>query len=99
MRRLAIATAASLVLTAIAFAGVVTSEIDDFDDGTTEGWVHPVPTGLVVNIADGGPAGAGDNFLQVTSTGTTGPGSRMAVVNERSGQETTRRSDQQSRSR
>jgi hypothetical protein len=62
-------------------AGVGAGEIDDFEDGTTEGWQQPASS-LVVNQPDGGPGGVGDNYLEVTSTGTTGPGSRLVVVNE-----------------
>lgn len=60
---------------------------DTFEDGTTQGWtvavgpvggVHPAPP---ANIADGGPAGAGDNYLQLTSVGGAGAGSRLAAIN------------------
>jgi hypothetical protein len=34
-----------------------------------------------VNVPTGGPAGAGDAFLQQTSLGGVGPGSRLAVFN------------------
>ena len=59
---------------------------DNFEDGTTQGWVanllnmgvHPAPP---ENVATGGPSGAGDNFLQVTALGGVGNGSRLSVIN------------------
>jgi hypothetical protein len=58
-------------------------QIDDFQDGTTAGWgvgvVSPVPP---VNVASGGPDGAGDAYLELTSLGGGGPGSRLAVDND-----------------
>jgi PEP-CTERM motif-containing protein len=58
---------------------------DTFEDGTTQNWIvgllgapHPVPP---VNVPTGGPAGAGDGFLQLTAIGGGGAGSRLAVVN------------------
>ncbi|MCH9648915.1 MAG: hypothetical protein K0U98_11805 [Deltaproteobacteria bacterium] len=58
------------------------TEMDDFQDGTTAGWMLPSATGNPTNIPDGGPEGTGDRYLQVISTGTGGPGSRVGVVNE-----------------
>ncbi len=59
------------------------TENDNFEDGTTMGWqeggASPNPP---INVADGGPAGAGDNFLQNVSTGTGGAGSRMVMFNQ-----------------
>jgi len=56
--------------------------IDNFEDGTTQGWFvpgpHPAPP---TNISTGGPAGAGDNYLRVTALGGDGPGSRLSVQN------------------
>jgi MYXO-CTERM domain-containing protein len=59
--------------------------VEDFEDGTTAGWVvgllgaqHPAPP---VNVPDGGPDGVGDNYLQLTSIGGGGAGSRLAVIN------------------
>lgn len=60
-------------------------QIDDFEDGTTANWVvgvtggvHPAPP---QNVPDGGPAGAGDSYLRLTSFGGLGSGSRLTVVN------------------
>jgi len=59
--------------------------VDDFEDGTTAGWVvgllgavHPAPP---ANVADGGPDGDGDNYLLLTSLGGGGAGSRLAAIN------------------
>jgi hypothetical protein len=45
-------------------AAVTPSLIDDFEDGTTKGWSGSVTS----NVADAGPAGAGDNALLVSSS-------------------------------
>jgi len=60
-------------------------QADTFEDGTTQGWVvsllgnpHPAPP---VNVPTGGPAGADDNWLQLTSIGGGGAGSRLVAIN------------------
>jgi hypothetical protein len=55
---------------------------DDFQDGTTQGWQTgaPNPNPPVV-VADGGPEGAGDAYLLLTSSGSTGAGGRLIVYN------------------
>ena len=65
---------------ATGFAQVVLGQVDDFQNGTTMSWTNgfvPDP----VNVATGGPAGAGDRYLQVSS-GTFGGGSRSIVFNQ-----------------
>jgi hypothetical protein len=49
---------------------VTVGQVDTFEDGTTQGWVagvlgavHPVPPANAL----GGPAGANDNYLLLTS--------------------------------
>ncbi|HET8548321.1 MAG TPA: hypothetical protein VFL57_09970 [Bryobacteraceae bacterium] len=77
---------ASLALTAQMVQAVTIGQIDTFEDGTTQNWVvnllgmgtHPAPP---VNQPNGGPGGAGDNFLLLTSFGGTGAGSRMSAIN------------------
>lgn len=72
-----------LLLTA-STAWAVPVGIDDFEDGTTEGWevgnpgAHPAPP---VNVSTGGPAGADDAYLQLQALGGSGPGSRLSVLN------------------
>jgi hypothetical protein len=57
-------------------------QVDTFQNGTTQGWeeggVSPNPP---TNIATGGPAGAGDRYLQNISSGGSGAGSRMVMFN------------------
>lgn len=58
---------------------VVLGQIDNFQDGTTQGWANgavPDP----VNIPNGGPLGAGDNFLQITADGS-GSGGKLTAFN------------------
>ncbi len=57
-------------------------QIDDFQDGTTQQWANGGVPGAppVLNIATGGPGGAGDRFMQISSTGS-GAGSRLTVFN------------------
>jgi hypothetical protein len=56
--------------------------IDTFEDATTMGWgvpgPHPAPP---TNIATGGPAGADDNYLQLTAFGGSASGSRLSALN------------------
>jgi hypothetical protein len=62
---------------------VTLGQIDDFEDGTTQNWSvgfpHPAPP---QNIPGGGPGGADDSWMLLTSTGGDGPGSRLAVMND-----------------
>ena len=78
---------AALVASIVALPGLASAiplMPDTFEDGTTMGWfvpgVSPFPP---VNIADGGPAGAGDAYLELTATGDSGlPGGRLSVLND-----------------
>jgi len=79
--------ATGLALARPAFA-VVLGQTDTFEDGTTSNWIinasgfgTPPVGALPVNVATGGPAGANDNFLQLTSLGGSGAGSRLTVNN------------------
>ena len=62
---------------------ITVGQIDDFETGTTMGWREgsqsPNPP---VNVADGGPVGAGDNYLQNESSGVGQAGSRQAMFND-----------------
>lgn len=67
------AFAAATLLAAPAHATVTLGHVDDFQDGTTQSWAGgSAPT----NIPTGGPAGAGDQYLQLSSTGTKPIGSK-----------------------
>ena len=66
-------------------ASPIVGQIDDFQDGTTMGWAvaalgspNPAPP---VNVPNGGPGGAGDAYLQLTSLGGVGPASRLVAFN------------------
>lgn len=68
-------------------SAVTLGQVDDFEDGTTQGWVvalqgaNPPAATLPTNIGTGGPAGANDNFLQLTSLGNYGPGGKLIAIN------------------
>jgi hypothetical protein len=78
----ALAYACLLLLPATA-AAITAGQLDDFQDGTTQGWgsgsLNPNPP---VNVADGGPAGTGDAYLQVTSSGNFGAGGKLITFNQ-----------------
>ena len=59
-------------------AQVVGGQIDNFEDGTTQGWSDTSDTGFE-NISTGGPDGVDDNYLKDTATGTNGAGSRLVI--------------------
>ncbi len=77
MKRLVGALAATCAALS-ASAQIVSGQIDDFQDGTIMGWTGGTgPT----NVPDGGPMGAGDRFMRLTSAGASGPGSRLGAFN------------------
>ncbi|MGB5473702.1 MAG: hypothetical protein WBQ78_09520 [Gammaproteobacteria bacterium] len=81
----AIAMLISLLLLKSGAAGANSvGQIDTFEDGTLQGWqmgVSTVTTSHMTNIAAGGPAGAGDNFLQVVADGANVQGGRLTFFN------------------
>jgi len=61
---------------------IVANQQDDFEDGTTQGWISGVPNpNPPANIPNGGPTGVGDNYLQITSNGQSGPGGKPVSFN------------------
>ena len=55
---------------------------DNFQDGTTQGWIEGVPSpNEPVNVASGGPSGSVDSYLRNVSTGGGGSGSAMVMFN------------------
>ncbi len=54
---------------------------DTFQDGTPQNWTNGVGAPDPLNIATGGPAGAGDRYLQISSTGIGSAGSRPIIFN------------------
>ena len=87
-RLLVASSLAAVSLGAVLPAGaqVTPGQRDDFEDGTTQGWLvgllgapHPAPP---VNVPTGGPAGANDSYLRLTAVGgAEGPGSKLSVLN------------------
>lgn len=57
------------------------AQIDDFQDGTTQGWITGGPNPNPPFNDDGGPLGAGDLFLRLSANGVGGAGSKLAVFN------------------
>jgi hypothetical protein len=87
-RLVAATTLVVLTLTTTANAAPILGQVDDFEDGTTEGWIinllglgAPPPATIPTNIPTGGPAGADDNYLQLTSLGTLTAGGRLTAMN------------------
>jgi hypothetical protein len=61
---------------------VTFGQLDDFQDGSTMGWQQGFnATQPTANIADGGPVGAGDHYLNNVSTGGFGASSRQVMFN------------------
>ncbi len=78
MNRAFAATFAMTALAVSAHAQIVYGQTDDFQDGTLMNWQGG---DTMTNISTGGPTGAGDRFLQITSTGGIGAGGRLATYN------------------
>ncbi len=59
---------------------ITAGQIDTFQDGTTDDWTNGGLAPPITNISDGGPAGAGDHYIQVTADGS-GAGGRLTTFN------------------
>lgn len=65
---------------------VTFGQIDTFQDGTLQGWTTGSGPGggggssPTISL-NGGPAGAGDAYMQMTATGSQGPGGRLVAIN------------------
>lgn len=68
-----------LAFASLGSAQVVLGQVDDFQDGSLQGWAGGDAR---VNVSTGGPAGAGDRYLRIDSTGGSGGGSRLATFND-----------------
>jgi hypothetical protein len=79
---IAIIVAVGLLICADSAQAIVVGQIDNFEDETLQNWANGGAFGVppVVNVNTGGPAGANDNFMQVTADGS-GPGSFLTVFN------------------
>jgi hypothetical protein len=60
--------------------GVTVGQLDDFEAGNVLNWGNGGPAPDPQNLADGGPLGAGDNFLRVTSDGS-GAAGKLTIFN------------------
>lgn len=57
-------------------------QIDDFEDGTTQGWTKGASSqSPPSNQPSGGPSGENDNFLRNTSSGGAGSDNRQVIFN------------------
>jgi hypothetical protein len=82
----ALVAAASTISSTAQAQNIAVGNQNTFSGGTTEGWLinllgfgGAVPQPQV--IPTGGPGGAGDAYLQLTSRGGGGPGSRLVALN------------------
>src|SRR4051812_19214334 len=68
---------------AAAAQAVEFGKTDTFSDGTTMGWMQGSNASVPAsNIATGGPAGAGDSYLENQSTGGGGASSKQVFFNQ-----------------
>ncbi|WP_337176673.1 PEP-CTERM sorting domain-containing protein [Paludisphaera sp.] len=84
----ALVACACLLLPSPASADPIVGQVDDFEDGTTQGWLinllgmgSPPAEALPINVPTGGPGGADDHYLRLTSLGVTGAGGRLVALN------------------
>jgi hypothetical protein len=71
-----------LLLSASHALAVEAGKVDDFEDGTTQGWAKGGSTqSPPSNVATGGPSGENDNFLRNESFGGAGTDSRQVIFN------------------
>jgi len=63
-------------------SGVAVQQVDDFEDGTTQGWqsgsANPNPP---IQVPDGGPRGKNDGYLLVRANGDAGSGGNLVAFN------------------
>lgn len=58
------------------------NQLDDFSNTTTQSWGSGGPNpNPPVNVYSGGPLGAGDEFLQISSNGGGGSGAKLVAFN------------------
>jgi hypothetical protein len=59
---------------------VTVGHVDDFEDGTTQGWMDGgVSSNPPIHVLNVGPAGAGDDSLHVRTSGVGGAGGRFVT--------------------
>ena len=54
-------------------------QVDTFEDGTTMNWAGA--PGYLMNVDTGGPGGAGDHYLALSSNGNLGIGGKLTTFN------------------
>lgn len=81
--RLSLGVAVGVVgsLGAAAHAGVVLGQVDEFG-ADTAGWDSSFGVSTTTWIDSGGPDGAADAYMRVSSAGGSGPGSRLGAWNQ-----------------
>ncbi len=80
-RASALALGVLCIVSVTAYA-ITCGQVDDFEDGTTMGWMEgPLSPNPPTNSPNGGPSGVGDNYLHNISSGGFGAGSRMVMFN------------------
>lgn len=73
--------AAGLAFMAGQVHGVTFGQLDDFNDGTSQGWSHgPVSPNPPVVVFSGGPDGS--VYLENFSSGNSGPGGKHIILNQ-----------------
>jgi hypothetical protein len=82
MRKHLVTLTCAVLLGAPAALAVSPGQVDDFQDGTTQGWTsgsaNPNPPG---GVGDDGPEGVGDGFLHVEANGGDGAGGNLVAFN------------------
>jgi Secretion system C-terminal sorting domain len=76
----------TLFITSTLLAQVTSGQIDDFEDGTKQGWgIGATATNQPTNEVTDGPAGVNDNFFKYTTNGNpNGAGSKLVIFNKNS---------------
>jgi len=76
----------TMFITSTLLAQVTSGQVDDFEDGTKQGWgIGATATNQPTNEATDGPAGVNDNFFKYTTNGNpNGAGSKLIIFNKNS---------------
>lgn len=79
-QRQALVGAALLVLSSASAMAVTRGMVDNFEDGTLQGWSSGDPNpNPPINVSTGGPGGANDNFMLLSASGWAGPGGKLVA--------------------
>jgi hypothetical protein len=68
-------------LPTVARATITLGQIDNFEDGTTQNWQEGSSPNPPTNVATGGPAGVGDHYLNMISSGIGSAGGKQVDFN------------------